>query len=75
MQRSLRDDMPTVAAFVDALREVFGVEVVDDWLRGKDGAWFCARENGRRWCTPGRTCERCKGEEWRVPKVTSTSGG
>ena len=38
MQRSLRADMPTVAAFVDVLREVFGVEVVDDWLRGKETA-------------------------------------
>ena len=54
--------MPTVATFVDELREAFGTELVNDWMRGRDGGSFCARENGFRWCTPGRTCERCEEE-------------
>ena len=54
--------MPATAAFVDALREAFGEETVTTWMRGQDGGWFCARENGLRWCTPGRTCERCERE-------------
>jgi hypothetical protein len=57
---SLRDEMPVVASFIDALREAFGAEVANAWLRGQDGGWFCGTENGRRWCTPGRACERCK---------------
>lgn len=59
---SLREQMPLVAAWIDELREAFGAEVVNDWIRGRDGGSLCARENGVRWCTPGRTCERCKGE-------------
>ena len=58
----LREQMPGVAAFVDALREAFGADVVNDWIRGRDGGWLCARENGGRWCTSGRTCERCEGK-------------
>ena len=34
-----------------------------DWMRGKNGGGFCAWENGIRWCTPGRTCERCKDKD------------
>ncbi len=56
----LRDQMPIVAAFVDALREAFGVGAVNEWLRGRDAGWFCARENGKRWCTPGLICKRCE---------------
>jgi hypothetical protein len=52
--------MPSIAAFVDALREAFGEETVNGWLRGERGGSFCAEENGRRWCTPGRTCARCR---------------
>jgi len=62
-RRSLRAEMPNVAAFVDALREAFGEEAVNGWLRGEDGGWLCAEENGRRWCTPGRQCARCRGEK------------
>lgn len=61
MSRSLRDEMPATAAFVDSLREAFGEEAVTRWMRGHGGGWFCSRENGVRWCTPGRTCERCNG--------------
>jgi hypothetical protein len=59
--------MPIVAAFVDELREAFGSDLVNGWLRGRDGAWLCARENGARWCRPGRRCKQCKEEagEWR----------
>ncbi len=60
MTRSLRDDMPKTAAFIDALREAFGVETVTAWMRGQNGGRFCARENGLRWCTPGKTCKRCE---------------
>ena len=60
---SLRKEMPTVAAFVDSLRDAFGAETVTDWMRGKNGGGFCAWENGIRWCTPGRTCERCKDKD------------
>ena len=62
MKRSLRGDMPETAAFVDALRAAFGEEAVSAWMRGREGGWFCARENGSLWCTPGRTCERCEGK-------------
>jgi hypothetical protein len=58
-----RADMPLVALFVDRLREAFGTECVNDWLRGQDGAHFCAQENGVRWCTPGRMCDQCKEEK------------
>jgi hypothetical protein len=62
-RRSLRAEMPGVAAFVDALREAFGEETVNGWLRGEAGGWLCAEENGRRWCTPGRACIRCQGRK------------
>ena len=58
----LREEMPITAAFVDDLRQAFGAEAVNGWLRGRDGGWLCARENGLRWCTPGRVCERCADE-------------
>lgn len=51
-----------VASFVDDMREAFGVELVNEWMRGRGGGSFCMRENGVRWCTPGRTCERCRRE-------------
>ncbi len=56
----LREQMPQVAEFVDALRFACGAEAVNDWMLGRGGGWFCARENGLRWCTPGRTCRRCE---------------
>jgi hypothetical protein len=59
---TLRDQMPRVAAWIDELRLAFGAEVVNGWIRGRDGGWLCARENGVRWCSPGRACERCKEE-------------
>jgi hypothetical protein len=52
--------MPIVAAFVDALRDAFGEKTVNGWLRGERGGSLCALENGRRWCTPGRTCAKCR---------------
>jgi hypothetical protein len=59
---SLRERMPLVAAWIDELRLAFGIELVNEWIRGRDGGALCASENGVRWCTPGRTCVRCKGE-------------
>ena len=59
---TLREEMPRVAEFVDALRSAFGAHMVKDWMLGRGGGWFCATENGRRWCTPGRTCRRCEGD-------------
>lgn len=55
----LRDAMPRTAAFVDELRAAFGEQTVTSWLKGENGAWFCAEENGERWCTPGRVCLSC----------------
>lgn len=43
----MRDRMPKVAAWIDALREAFGREEVDGWIRdGLANGTFCARENG-----------------------------
>ena len=58
----LRRQMPLVAAFIDEMRAAFSAELVNEWMRGRDGAWICASENGVRWCTPGRVCEDCKGK-------------
>ena len=58
----LRGQMPLVAAFIDEMRAAFGTDVVNEWMRGQDGAWICASENGVRWCTPGRVCGECKGK-------------
>jgi len=46
--RSLRTRMPRVAEFIDACRDVFGVEAVDRAIRNgmRGGADFCAEENG-----------------------------
>lgn len=55
----LRARMPLTAAFVDALRDAFGENYVNGWLRGEDGGWFCAVENAVRWCSNGENCERC----------------
>ena len=55
----LRSQMPSVAAFVAELRAAFGSALVNEWIRGRDAGWICARENGVRWCTPGRICEDC----------------
>lgn len=47
--RNLRSEMPTVAAWVDELRDAFGAETIDGQIRKavKDGLpTFWARENG-----------------------------
>jgi hypothetical protein len=56
----LRKKMPIVAAFVSELRATFGADVVNQWISGRNGGWFCAEENGIHWRTPGRSCDRCK---------------
>ncbi len=45
---SLRDQMPTVAQWIDELREAFGKEMIDTQIRkGMQGeGCFYARENG-----------------------------
>ncbi len=47
---SMRDSMPTTAAFIDALREAFGRDVIDRQVRaGLSGApTFYAEENGHQ---------------------------
>ena len=47
-KKNLRDTMPTVAAFIDECREAFGVEEVNDAIRGGMNGLptFWARENG-----------------------------
>ena len=54
MSRSLRDQMPQVAAFIDDLREAFGREVIDGQIRaGLAGQpVFHAREGGHEIGTP-----------------------
>lgn len=51
---SLRETMPTVTAWIDALREVFGVSEINDVIRkGMNGTpGFYARENGIEVGTP-----------------------
>jgi hypothetical protein len=48
VKRSLRDDMPLTAAFIDKLREAFGRDVVDQQIRRgmQGGDTFYAKENG-----------------------------
>jgi hypothetical protein len=48
--KAMREAMPAVTAFVDALREAFDHDQVNGWVRagmdGTNGAGFHARENG-----------------------------
>lgn len=45
---SMREAMPKVAAWIDALRDAFGREEVDRWIRdGMANGSFRAEENGR----------------------------
>jgi len=47
-KKNLRDDMPMTAAFIDNLREAFGVEMINDSIKGGmagDGSFY-AKENG-----------------------------
>ncbi|MEG1678674.1 MAG: hypothetical protein RR326_01155 [Stenotrophomonas sp.] len=50
----LRDEMPETAAFIDALREAFGVVEINQQIRGgmHGEPVFFARENGREIGTP-----------------------
>jgi hypothetical protein len=44
---SMREKMPKVAAFIDALRDAFGRDEVDGWIRqGMADGSFRAQENG-----------------------------
>ena len=51
---SMREQMPQVAAIIDAFREAFGVEVVDAAIRRgmRGGQGFHATENGHEVGTP-----------------------
>ena len=62
MSKGLRDQMPEVAAFVDALREVFGKASIDGQIRrGIAGEpVFYASENGHEIGTPLPGMERFK---------------
>lgn len=46
--KSLRDDMPIVAAFIDALRDVFGVDEINRQIKAglRGEGCFYACENG-----------------------------
>ena len=50
----MREDMPTVAAWIDALRDAFGAAPVNDAIRaGMAGhSTFFAKENGHEVGTP-----------------------
>ena len=75
MRRSLRDEMPETAAFVDALREAFGEEAVTAWMRGQDGGWFCARENGTALVYAGPNVRAVRRERLMAGQsITSMSG-
>lgn len=54
MSKPLRQQMPTVAGWIDDLRAAFGAEIIDHAIRaGIDGQQtFHARENGREVGTP-----------------------
>ena len=46
-QGAMRDSMPKVTAWIDALRAAFGKSEVDGWIRqGLQDGSFIARENG-----------------------------
>ena len=49
-QKPLREAMPQTAAFIDAMREVFGRDGVDEAIRNgaQGGSDFHACENGHR---------------------------
>ena len=51
---SMRDKMPGVSAFIDAMREAFGKEEIDKQIRAglKGEPVFYARENGYVLGTP-----------------------
>ena len=51
---SLREEMPTVAGWIDELREAFGADLVNQQIRrGMNGQQtFYAEENGHRIGTP-----------------------
>ena len=51
---NMREQMPQVAAIIDALREAFGAEVVDAAIRRgmRGGQGFHATENGHEVGTP-----------------------
>lgn len=55
---SMRADMPTVSAFVDACREAFGVAEVNASIRSAlaGGDTFYASENGHTIGNPVQTC-------------------
>lgn len=64
---SMREQMPQVAAIIDAFREAFGVEVVDAAIRRgmRGGQGFHATENGHEVGTPvyrGVPLERTPGQ-------------
>lgn len=60
---SMREEMPAVAAFIDALREAFGATEIDGQIRkGMRGEpTFYASENGH---TVGTKLERGRAIKW-----------
>lgn len=62
MSKSLRDEMPTVAAIVDEWRAVFGKDMVDAQIRaGINGKpTFYASENGHEIGTPDNSAPGIK---------------
>lgn len=64
---NMREQMPQVAAIIDAFREAFGVEVVDNAIRRgmRGGQGFHATENGHEVGTPvyrGVSLDRTPGQ-------------
>lgn len=46
---SMREAMPTVTAWIDAMRGAFGADAVTGWIReGLDAGAFYATENGHQ---------------------------
>ena len=53
-KKSMRTEMPNTAAFIDALRDAFGADMINDQIRkGMRGEpTFYANENGHELGTP-----------------------
>lgn len=53
-KKSMRTEMPGTAAFIDAMREAFGADMINDQIRKgmKGEPTFYASENGHELGTP-----------------------
>lgn len=73
---SMRDQMPTVAAWIDQLRDAFGKESIDNQLRAgmRGQPVFFAQENGQTVGTPSPERTRIQWDARGRPFVASGPG-